>query len=147
MLLTISAATTISQVKPMAIAAPVNIEGEAPGTITFRNTCQGVAPIETAARRYLTSRVSTPPRTLITTVKNDPRKMIDTTVSSMLGQKRIESGTHARGGIGRSVSKTGKKVSLNTRLTPKARPIGTPRTTPMTYPMATRFALMYTADQ
>jgi hypothetical protein len=73
--------------------------------------------------------------------------MTEMTVCSTVGQNRMESGTHARGGIGRSVSKTAKKRFLNTRLTPKARPIGTARTTPMMYPMVTRFALMYTADQ
>ena len=131
MLLTISAATTISQVNPMAIAAPMKIDGEAAGTTTFQNTCQGVAPMETAALTYRMSSVSTPPSTLITTVKNDPRKMTEMTVISIVGQNRIESGTQASGGIGRRVSNTGKKVYLNLRLTPKARPIGTPSTTPM----------------
>src|SRR3954465_9135135 len=97
MLLTISAATTISQVNPMAMAIPVNIEGELAGTTTLQNTCQRVAPIESAARTYLMSTVSTPPSTLMTTVKNEPRKMTEMTVCSMVVQKRIESGTHANG--------------------------------------------------
>src|SRR2546428_542420 len=36
---------------------------------------------------------STPPSTLMTTVKNAPSTMIETTVCSMVGQNRIASGT------------------------------------------------------
>ena len=67
----------------------------------------------------------------MTTVKKAPRKMIETTVCSMVGQKRIDSGIHASGGIGRRSSITGKAVPKKDRLIPIASPRGTPRPTPM----------------
>ena len=58
--------------------------------------------------------------------------MIETIVCSIVGQKRIESGTQASGGIGRKTSSTGKLMSWNARLIPIESPSGTPRPTPMT---------------
>jgi hypothetical protein len=49
-----------------------------------------------------------PPTTLMTIVKNAPRKVTNAIDISCVGQKRIDAGTQASGGIGRSTSKTGK---------------------------------------
>ena len=54
-----------------------------------------------------------PPSTLITIVKNAPRKVTNAIDSSCVGQKMIEAGTQASGGIGRSTSKGGKKMREN----------------------------------
>ena len=46
--------------------------------------------------------------TLITIVKNAPRKVTKAIDSSCVGQKMIAAGTQASGGIGRNTSNTGK---------------------------------------
>ena len=44
----------------------------------------------------------------MTMVKNAPRKVTNAIDSSWVGQKMIDAGTQASGGIGRNTSKTGK---------------------------------------
>ena len=56
---------------------------------------------------------------------------MDTIVCSIVGQKRMESGTHASGGMGRSTSTSGKLTPWKMRLIPMASPSGTPRRTPI----------------
>ena len=48
--------------------------------------------------------------TLMTIVKNAPRKVTNAMESSCVGQKMIDAGTHASGGIGRNTSNTGKEM-------------------------------------
>ena len=46
--------------------------------------------------------------------------------SSVVGQKMIDAGTHANGGIGRRISKGGKNMPRKYLLTAIARPKGMP---------------------
>ena len=62
---------------------------------------------------------------------------------SCVGQKMIEAGTHASGGIGRSTSTTGKPMPCATRLTASARPNGMPISIAAKNPPMTRKKLMY----
>ena len=48
--------------------------------------------------------------TLMTIVKNAPRKVTNAIDISCVGQNMIDAGTHASGGIGRSTSNTGKPM-------------------------------------
>ena len=66
--------------------------------------------------------------------------MID---SSCVGQKMIEAGTQASGGIGRSTSKTGKPMPNAVRLTASSRPNGMPISIAAMKPASTRKKLMY----
>ena len=63
--------------------------------------------------------------------------------SSCVGQKMIEAGTQASGGIGRSTSNTGKPMLLATRLTASIRPNGMPMIIAAMKPPSTRNKLMY----
>src|SRR4029078_3074477 len=60
------------------------------------------------------------------TIQNAPRKTMKTTLSSRVGQKMMATGIYATGGIGRSISTTGKIVSSAVRFIAKAQPSGTP---------------------
>ena len=55
-----------------------------------------------------------PPSTLITIVKKAPRKVTNAIDNSWVGQKMIDAGTQASGGIGRNISKDGAQVSSGT---------------------------------
>src|ERR1700747_3802022 len=62
----------------------------------------------------------------MTIVKNAPRKVTNAIDSSWVGQKMMDAGTQARGGIGRNTSNTGKVMPKKTGLTAIARPSGMP---------------------
>jgi hypothetical protein len=59
-------------------------------------------------------------------IKKAPMNVIKTMLDSFVGQNKIDMGTQARGGIGRSSSNTGKKSSRNLSLVPKKSPSGIP---------------------
>ena len=63
--------------------------------------------------------------------------------SSCVGQKMIDAGTHASGGIGRSTSNVGKKVPYAVRLTASASPNGMPTIIAAMKPPITRKKLLY----
>ncbi len=63
--------------------------------------------------------------------------------SSCVGQKMIDAGTQASGGIGRSTSNTGKPMPCATRLTASIRPNGMPISIAARNPPMTRKKLMY----
>ena len=48
----------------------------------------------------------------MTIVKKAPKKVTNAIDISVVGQKTIDAGTHANGGIGLKISKGGKKMSL-----------------------------------
>src|ERR1700733_12608265 len=106
----ISAATTTAQVMPTPTVAPTAIDGSVAGRMMRRKMSQVDEPIERAAWKYRTSIDWAPPITLMTIVKNAPRKVTNAIESSCVGQKIIDAGTQARGGIGRSTSKTGNVI-------------------------------------
>ena len=62
----------------------------------------------------------------MTIVKKAPKKVTNAIDISVVGQKTIDAGTHANGGIGLKISKGGKKMSLNYLLTARANPKGIP---------------------
>ena len=64
--------------------------------------------------------------------------MIDTTVCSIVGQNRIDSGTHASGGIGRSSSITGNTSSRKRARVPSRSPSGIPSSCAARKPSSTR---------
>src|SRR5215467_6398377 len=143
----ISAATTTSQVMPIPTAAPVKIEGSVPGKMILQNKSHWLAPIDWTARRYRSSIMRAPPRTLITIVKNAPRKVTNAIDISLVGQKINEAGTQASGGIGRSTSKGGKKMSRKYLLTANIRPKGMPMICAAMNPVSTRLKLWYQLSQ
>ena len=63
--------------------------------------------------------------------------------SSCVGQKMIDAGTQASGGIGRSTSKAGKPMPYAVRLTASSRPNGMPTIIAAKKPPSTRKKLMY----
>src|SRR5262249_57017922 len=91
--------------------------------------------------------VRAPPRTLITMVKNAPRKVTNAIDISLVGQKINEAGTQASGGIGRSTSKGGKKMSRKYLLTANIRPKGMPMICAAMNPVSTRLKLWYQLSQ
>src|SRR6516164_2871018 len=91
--------------------------------------------------------VRPPPRTLITIVKNAPRKVTNAIDISLVGQKINEAGTQARGGIGRRTSKGGKKMSRKYLLTASIRPKGMPMICAAMKPVSTRPKLLYQLSQ
>src|SRR4249920_889831 len=104
------------------------MNGSAPGRITWRKTCDLLAPRQFAARMYDSSIDSTPSIVLRAVAKNEARNVKKMTADSVATNMTIASGTQARIGIGRSVSNTGKTYSLNLRDQPRKSPKGTPRT-------------------
>ena len=58
--------------------------------------------------------------------KNAPMNVMKTMLDSLVGQNRMETGTHASGGIGRSSSNTGNTSSRKRTLVPNSRPRGIP---------------------
>src|SRR5258708_12417386 len=91
--------------------------------------------------------VRAPQRTLITIVKNAPRKVTNAIDISLVGQKIKEAGTQASGGIGRSTSKGGKKMSRKYLLTASIRPKGIPMICAAMKPASTRLKLWYQLSQ
>ena len=63
------------------------------------------------------------------------------TLSSRVGQNRIEIGIHATGGIGRRISTTGKVVSNEALCNASSNPIGTPTTCASRNPDVMRLTL------
>ena len=49
---------------------------------------------------------------LMTMTKKAPRKVMKTMLDSLVGQNKMDNGTHARGGTGRMISKTGNTIDL-----------------------------------
>ena len=92
----------------MDICSPVKINGSAPGTTTFLNTSQRDEPRHPAALKYYSSIESTPSLAFSVVTKNDARVARKITGPSKPGSSKIDSGTHARMGIGRSSSMIGK---------------------------------------
>src|SRR5437773_11259758 len=124
---TMSAATSENHDTPIEICKPVKMNGKAPGMITWRNTCQRLAPRHFAALTYDSSIDSTPSIVFSAVVKNDARNARNTTADSVAMNITMASGTQARTGIGRSNSKTGNTYSLNALDQPSSNPTGTPR--------------------
>ena len=62
-------------------------------------------------------------------------------LDSLVGQKRIDTGTQASGGIGRISSNTGKNISRKRRLVPNTSPRGIPSNWAMMNPASTRWKL------
>ena len=91
--------------------------------------------------------VRAPPSTFITIVKNAPRKVTNAIDSSLVGQKISEAGTQASGGIGRSTSKGGKKMSRKYLLTASISPKGMPIICAARKPVSTRLKLWYQLSQ
>ena len=83
----------------------------------------------------------------MTMVKNAPRKVTNAMDISFVGQKMSDAGTHASGGIGRRISKTGKKNSRKYRLTASASPSGMPMSCAKPKPASTRLKLRYQLSQ
>src|SRR5437660_10427538 len=73
--------------------------------------------------------------------KKAPMKVRKVIVPSLLGQNRMDRGSHASGGIGRKSSSTGKAVSLNLRYIPKASPSASASTAAIANPANTRCEL------
>ena len=65
----------------------------------------------------------------------------------VVGQNTIDAGTQASGGIGRNISKGGKKISRKYLLTAKRRPKGIPISCAIRKPAKTRPVLMYQLSQ
>ena len=76
-------------------------------------------------------------------MKNAPRNVTKVIDSSCVGQKMIDAGTQASGGIGRNISNVGKNVSLKLRLTAISNPSGMPMTIAVRKPASTRRRLRY----
>src|SRR5512146_1911309 len=72
---TISAATRENHATPTEICNPVKINGSAPGTMTWRNTCHFFAPRQYAARTYDSSIDSTPSMVLSAVAKKEARNV------------------------------------------------------------------------
>ena len=79
----------------------------------------------------------------MTIVKNAPRNVTNVIANSCVGQKMIDAGTQASGGIGRSTSNTGKPMPYEVRLTASSRPNGMPMIIAAKNPAITRNKLMY----
>src|ERR1700709_258305 len=120
----ISAATTTFQVMPIPTDEPTTIDGKVAGKTMRRKMSHCEAPIACAACKKRRSIERAPPRTLITTVKNAPRKVTNAIDNSCVGQKMIDTGTHANGGMGRSTSKLGNHRLLKVLLTAIMSPSG-----------------------
>src|SRR6201987_5145347 len=82
-----------------------------------------------------------PPITLMTIVKKAPRKVTKAIDNSWVGQKMIDAGTQASGGIGRKTSNTGKLMPKKVRLTAMAKPSGMPISIAAKNPSKTRSVL------
>src|SRR3569623_383869 len=139
----ITAATTTSQVIPKPTADPTTIEGSVAGRTTRRKTSHCVEPMDCADWKKRGSMDFAPPRTFITIVKKAPRKVTNAMDNSWLGQKMIDAGTQANGGIGRNISKEGKTRPLNVLFTAMNRPRGIPITMAAKNPASTRSVLIY----
>src|SRR5438093_12030841 len=63
--------------------------------------------------------------------------------SSCVGQKMIDAGTHASGGIGRKTSNTGKPMPNAVRFTASNNPNGMPTSIAVVNPASTRSELLY----
>src|SRR5262249_62265676 len=88
---------------------PVMMLGMVAGNTIFQKISRGFEPKDSAARMWRLSIARAPPSTFRTTVKNAPRKITKMMLSSVVGQKMIEVGTQASGGIGRRISSGGEK--------------------------------------
>ena len=88
-----------------------------------------------------------PPKTFITIVKKAPKKVTNAMDISVVGQKTIDAGTQASGGIGLKISNGGKKMSLKYLLTAKANPKGIPIICAIIKPAKTLPELMYQLSQ
>src|SRR5262249_42248829 len=82
-----------------------------------------------------------PPITLMTIVKKAPRNVTKAIDNSWVGQKMIDAGTQASGGIGGKTSNTGKVTPKKRRLTAMAKPSGMPITMAAKKPSKTRSVL------
>ena len=82
-----------------------------------------------------------PPRTLITIVKNAPKKVTKAIDISLVGQNISDAGTHASGGMGLRISNGGKKTPRKYRLTANNRPNGIPIIIATRKPVMTRLKL------
>ena len=83
----------------------------------------------------------------MTMVKNAPKKVTKAIDISVVGQKTMEAGTHARGGMGLKISKGGKNRSRKYLLTANANPNGIPIIWAAMNPANTLPALMYQLSQ
>ena len=111
----------------MEICSPVKINGIAPGITTFVNTCRSFAPRHCAALKYDSSIDSTPNIVFSVVTKNEARNAKNITGVSKPVNMMIASGTQAKIGIGRNISKTGKTYSRTLVDQPINKPRGTPR--------------------
>ena len=83
----------------------------------------------------------------MTIMKNAPMNVMKMMEDSVVGQNRMESGTHASGGIGRMISKAGNTSPLNVRLDPSRTPTGIPMSWASAHPQTTRSKLTSHAVQ
>ena len=67
--------------------------------------------------------------------------------SSPIPNHMMNSGSRARGGIGRNNSTMGSKIPRMIRESPMAKPTGIPMTVPMTIPFRTRLRLAEACSQ
>ena len=80
-------------------------------------------------------------------VKKAPKKVTNAIDISVVGQKTIDAGTQASGGIGLKISNGGKKMSLKYLLTAKANPKGIPIICAIIKPAKTLPELIYQLSQ
>ena len=80
-------------------------------------------------------------------VKKAPRKVTKAIDNSVVGQKMMDAGTQAKGGIGRRISNGGKKISRKYLLTASASPNGMPMIWAIMKPRKTRKKLRYQLSQ
>ena len=99
---------------------------------------RGFDPNDRAARMRRSSIALAPPSTVRTTVKKAPRKMTKMILSSVVGQKMIDVGTQASGGIGRRISRGGNQKYRNVRLIAIKSPTGIPMSCASANPDSTR---------
>ena len=74
-------------------------------------------------------------------MKKAPMKVMKMMLDSVVGQKRIEIGTQASGGIGRMISMTGYTRWLNVWRVPNNSPSGIPSSCAIRKPYSTRLKL------
>jgi len=83
--------------------------GKVAGSTIRQKMSRGFDPNDRAARMRRSSIALAPPSTVRTTVKKAPRKMTKMILNSVVGQKMIDVGTQASGGIGRKISRGGNQ--------------------------------------
>src|SRR5215831_9844507 len=120
---------------------PVMMLGMVAGNTIFQKISRGFEPKDSAARMWRLSIARAPPSTFRTTVKNAPRKITKMMLSSVVGQKMIEVGTQASGGIGRRISSGGNQRYRSVRFIAISNPTGTPISWASANPESTRVKL------